>query len=299
MDLPATGHEAVLLTEVLELLAVSEGMTVVDCTLGRGGHSSVIGQKLGKTGTLIGMDADPRNLEYAGKRLESLPCRVRLFHANFAEVDDVLEECQVEKVDAVLADLGLSTNQLMDPQYGMSFTGDAPLDMRIDPRSPLTAAEVVNSWPEEELANALFELANERFSRRIVRKIAFRRAYSPYRTTSELVQSVYEAIGYPSPRDKINPATRTFMALRMVVNSEVENLRHLLEVIPKWLKPNGRFGVISFHSTEDRIVKQAMKLAEQTGTLAAMTKKPVVPGDEEMDRNPRSRSAKLRVARRV
>jgi 16S rRNA (cytosine1402-N4)-methyltransferase len=299
MELPSTGHDPVLLTEVLDLLAVTEGKTVVDCTLGRAGHSSAMAMRLGASGTLISMDADPRNLEFAAKRLEGVPCQLRLFHANFAELEHVLTECQVGQVDAILADLGLSTNQLFDPQYGLSFGEDSPLDMRIDPRTPLTAADVVNRWPEEKLANLLFEMAQERGSRRIARRIVQRRKASPFRTTAELAQVIYEAIGHPNARDKIDPATRTFMALRMAVNSEIENLQRLLEVAPRWLKNDGRLGIISFHSTEDRLVKQAFRAAEQVGHLQAVTKKPVVPTDDEMARNPRSRSAKLRVARRT
>jgi 16S rRNA (cytosine1402-N4)-methyltransferase len=299
METPSSGHEAVLVTEVLELLEVTEGKTVVDCTLGRGGHSSVMAQKLGSAGLLIGMDADPRNLEFAAKRLEGVPCQVRLFHANFAELDSVLAECEVGAVDAILADLGLSTNQLFDPQYGLSFAADAPLDMRIDPRTPVTAADIVNRWPEEKIANLLFEMAQERFSRRIARKIVLRRKASPIRMTSELAQVVYEAIGHPSARDKIDPATRTFMALRMAVNSEMANLQRLLEVAPRHLKVGGRVGIISFHSTEDRLVKQTFRAAEQTGLLQGVTKKPVIPTEDEADRNPRSRSAKLRVALRA
>lgn len=299
MELPPTGHDPVLLTQVLDLLAVTEGMTVVDCTLGRAGHSSAIARKLGTTGTLISMDADPRNLEFASKQLEGAGCRIRLFHANFAELEHVLQECQSPQVDAILADLGLSTNQLFDAQYGLSFADDAPLDMRIDPRTSLTAADVVNRWPEEKLADALFHLADERFSRRIARRVVMRRKASPIRTTRELAQLVYEAIGHPSARDKIDPATRTFMALRMVVNSELENLQRLLEVSIRSLKVGGRVGIISFHSTEDRVVKQALRAAEQVGLVQAVTKKPVVPDEAETARNPRSRSAKLRVAMRV
>jgi 16S rRNA (cytosine1402-N4)-methyltransferase len=290
-----SGHEPVLLGETLELLRVQAGMTVVDCTLGRAGHAGAMGAKLGNEGLLIGMDADPRNLEYAKGRLQGLACRVRLFHANFAELSDVLAECGVEQVDAILADLGLSTNQLFDIQYGLSFAAEAPLDMRIDPRSDLTAAEIVGRWKEEDIANLLFEMADERYSRRIARRIVERRRLSPIRTTTELAEIVYQAIGRPSPKDKIDPATRTFMALRMAVNGEMENLRRLLETAPQSLKVGGRLGIISFHSTEDRLVKQAFRDLQSAGTVSLVTKKPVAPGEEEQERNPRSRSAKLRL----
>ncbi len=288
-----------LLKEVLDLLALTEGKTIVDCTLGRAGHASEIAKTIGRSGFLIGMDADPRNLEFAGKRLEGSPAKVRLFHANFAELDDVLAECGIEKVDGILADLGLSTNQLFDPQYGLSFSSDSPLDMRIDPRTKLTASEIVNRWDEQRLADLLYQMADERGSRRIARNIAARRRASPIRTTSELAEIVYGSIGRPSPRDKIDPATRTFMALRMAVNHEIENLQRLLEMAPDFLSRSGRFAVISFHSTEDRLVKQAFRSAEEAQVLRSVTKKPVVPGEEEMRNNPRSRSSKLRVAERI
>ena len=299
MNAEPSGHDPVLLAEVLELLQVGSGKTFVDCTLGRGGHALAIAGRLGPEGLLIGMDADPRNLEYAGKRLEGCGCRLRLFHANFAELENVLDECGLVAVDGILADLGLSTNQILDPAYGLSFSSEALLDMRIDPRTKVTAADIVNRWQERDIADLLFHLADERGSRRIARRIVERRAASPIRTTVELAQLVYDAIGRPSPRDKINPATRTFMALRMAVNAETENLEHLLVSAPKRLRPGGRLGIISFQSTEDRLVKLAFRTAAAAEAGKAITRKPVVPGEEEMDRNPRSRSAKLRVLERM
>ena len=299
MDLPASGHDPVLLQEVLEALALTDGKTIVDCTLGRAGHSSEIAKRIGPAGLLIGMDADPRNLEFAGKRLEGAPCRTRLFHANFSELDDVLGECGVRQVDGILADLGLSTNQLFDPQYGLSFAADSPLDMRIDPRTKVSAADIVNRWDEERLANLLYEMADERASRRIARYVAARRRVAPIRTTGELAEVIYSAIGRATPKDKIDPATRTFMALRMGVNCEIENLERLLETAPQSLVKGGRLAVISFHSTEDRLVKQAFRAAEEMNVLRSLTKKPIVPSDAEMTMNPRSRSSKLRVAERL
>jgi 16S rRNA (cytosine1402-N4)-methyltransferase len=298
MELPASGHDPVLLTEVLELLEVTEGKTIVDCTLGRGGHAGAIAAKLGPEGLLIGMDADPRNLQYAQTRLANVPYKVRLFHANFAQLQHVLEDAHVELVDGILADLGLSTNQLFDPDYGLSFAADAPLDMRIDPRTEITAAEIVNRWGEQKIADLLFQNADERFSRKIAKKIVERRRLSPIRRTGELAQLIYETIGGPRP-DRIDPATRTFMALRMAVNQETENLQTLLTTAPMHLKPGGRLAIISFHSTEDRFVKQAFRDAQQRNAMAIVTKKPVIPGDMEQERNPRSRSAKLRVAQRT
>ena len=299
MELPSAGHEPVLLDEVLHALRPRPGEVFVDCTLGRGGHSETIAQRLGESGTLIALDADPRNLDYARQRLVGVPCRVRLFHANFAELEDVLAEANTPRVHGILADLGISTNQLFDEAYGLSFAADMPLDMRLDPRSRRNAADIVNSMREDDLADLLFKLAQERYSRRIARKIADARRQAPITSTEQLATIVRQAI--PSRRgapEKIDPATRTFMALRMAVNSELENLHALLRQAPEHLEVGGRFGVISFHSTEDRQVKQAFRALEQTGLFSLVTKKPLSPTDAEISRNPRARSAKLRVIER-
>lgn len=300
MDLPASGHESVLLAEVLGQLNPKPGETIVDCTLGRAGHALAIAQRLGKEGLLIGLDADPRNLEFAQKRLADAPCRVRLFHANFAELGDVLAEAAIDKVDGILADLGISTNQLFEDSYGMSFAKEMPLDMRIDPRVKHTAADLVNRMREEELANLLFELAQERYSRRVAKKIVEARRVSPITTTERLADIVRSAIpkrgGAP---EKIDPATRTFLALRMQVNQELANLEALLENGPRLLKPGGRLAVISFQSMEDRLVKQAFRSAEQANVVKILTPKPLSPTDDEIARNPRSRSAKLRASAKL
>jgi len=341
MELPESGHDPVLMREVLQALALEEGKTVVDCTLGRGGHALEVGKLLGETGRLIGLDVDPRNLEFArerllgkaeggrqkaeekdesqtdknvcpagGKRREEadknvcptveegvLRCEVRLFHANFAELEDVLGEVGVSGVDGVLADLGISTNQLFDPHYGLSFGSEGRLDMRIDPRIRRSAADLINTLPEDELADVLYKLAQERFSRRISRKIGVERRVSPITTTERLAEIVRSAVGHSN--EKIDQATRTFLALRMAVNQELENLEALLQNAPRFLKPGGRLAVISFQSMEDRLVKQAFRQAEQTGMVRVLTKKPVSPTEEEVARNPRSRSAKLRVIEKV
>jgi 16S rRNA (cytosine1402-N4)-methyltransferase len=298
--LPDSGHDPVLLNEVVQLLDPKPGQMFVDCTVGRAGHSSAIAARLGESGMLIGLDVDPRNLEYAKAALKTARCTVRLFHANFAELEDVLAEASTPLVDGFLADLGISTNQLFDSSYGLSFAQDMSLDMRIDPRLTTTAADLVNSMREEDLANVLYELAQERHSRRIARNIARARASQPITTTERLADLVRQAIpprrGAP---EKIDPATRTFMALRMAVNQELENLDALLHQAPHHLKPGGRFGVIAFHSGEDRAVKQAFRSAEQTGQAKSLTKKPVTPTDDELTRNPRARSAKLRVIQKI
>ena len=295
-----TGHEPVLLREVLEYLKPSVGQTVVDCTLGRGGHAMAMGRFLGPAGLLIGLDADPRNLEFAAQQLKPLECRVRLFQANFSRLSSVLAEAGNPSVNAVLADLGVSTNQLFDANYGLSFDRSMSLDMRLDPELPENAADLVNRLPEKTLANVLYELAQERYSRQIARKIVETRRTTPIKDTealAELVRSVIPRRGKDSAR--IDPATRTFLALRMAVNREMENLAELLRQGPAALQTGGRMAVISFQSMEDRSVKQAFRSLEQTGVMKAITKKPLSPTSEEIARNPRSRSAKMRVSEKL
>jgi 16S rRNA (cytosine1402-N4)-methyltransferase len=298
-----SGHDPVLIAEVLEALAPSPGMAIIDCTLGRGGHSRAIGERLGKDGLLVGLDVDPRNLAFARGRLQGIECEVRLFEANFAQIDEVFAKLNRPAIDGILADLGLSTNQLFDEQYGLSFASAMPLDMRIDPTLPQTAADLVNKLPETDLANVLYELAQERHSRRIARKIVEARRVSPIKTTDRLADVVRSAIprdGKRSSREQIDPATRTFLALRMTVNREVENLARLLEQAPRFLRsPGGRLAVISFQSTEDRMVKQAFRSAEQTGQVRILTPRPITPTEAEIAANPRSRSAKMRVVEKI
>lgn len=295
MDLPTTGHDPVMIQEVLAQLSPAQGQTFVDCTVGRAGHALAVCQRLGPHGLLIGMDADPRNLEFAAQRLKDSTCPSRLFHANFSQLQAVLNEVGISTVHGLLADLGISTNQLFDPRYGLSFEKSMPLDMRLDPELPQSAADVVNRWPEEELARAFYELAQERYSRQIARKIGEARRISPITDTATLADLVRSAIprrgGAPT---RIDPATRTFLALRMVVNQEMENLRELLRQGPAALAPRGRMAVISFQSMEDRAVKQAFRSLEQTGVVTILTKRPLSPTPEEIARNPRARSAKLR-----
>lgn len=295
------GHDPVLLAECLNLLLATPGKVIVDCTLGRGGHSLAIAQAIAPNGTLISLDADPRNLAFAEQRIKSAGAssNVRLFHANFAELKDVLSTAGIAKVDGILADLGISTNQLFDESYGLSFGSAMPLDMRIDPRTRPSAADVVNTMREDDLANVLYELADERYSRRIARKIVEARRISPITTTDRLADLVRSAIpkrgGAP---ERIDPATRTFLALRMHVNAELHNLQTLLNDAPNFLNSSGRLAIISFQSTEDRLVKQQFRQAESAGLLSIITKKPITPSDQELAVNPRSRSAKLRVAQK-
>ncbi|MFT3788402.1 MAG: 16S rRNA (cytosine(1402)-N(4))-methyltransferase RsmH [Tepidisphaeraceae bacterium] len=304
------GHDPVLHDQVLNALfpAGASPQTILDCTLGRGGHALAIANRLAEGSVLIALDRDHRNLQFAAKRLAAVSGKVRFFHANFSDFPDVLKEIAVDRVDGILADLGVSTNQLFDPQYGLSFQQDSPLDMRLNADDPFTAADLVNTWPEEQIANTLYELADERYSRRIARKIGEVRAISPIQTTGRLAELVRQVVPRIKPRrhnaprssaESIDPATRTFLALRMAVNREVDNLRQLLDQAPRYLAPGGRLAVISFQSTEDRIVKHALRRLSEEGQLEVLTKKPIEPTEDEIARNPRSRSSKMRVAQRT
>ena len=308
--LPEHGHDPVLPAETLHYLDPKPGATILDCTLGRGGHSSLIASRLGPEGTLIALDADPRNLAYARDRLAGANCRTHLVHANFAELDRVLDDLGLAQVDGILADLGISTNQLFDPQYGLGFDAnhEAALDMRLNPDLPDSAADLLRRWDEKRIADVLYYMAQERYSRRIARKIVEARRLQPISTVGELARLIRSCVPRPKGRGRrgggagIDPATRSFMALRMAVNRELDVLQSLLERAPRRLAEGGRFVVISFHSGEDRLVKQAFRNADQPDVpvrLRPLTKKPVTAGEEELAKNPRSRSAKLRAAERV
>jgi 16S rRNA (cytosine1402-N4)-methyltransferase len=292
------GHTPVLPREVGELLDVRETDTVLDATVGLGGHASLFAEKLGKEATLIGLDVDPANLEVARRRLAGAACRVELVHANFGEAASVLESIGAPRVDVVFADLGVSSTQLDDAGRGFSFQRDGPLDMRMDPRLAVTAAELVNRLKERELSDLLYYNAQETASRRICRRICQVRRDGRITTTGRLAEIVAGALGVDpaSRRAKIHPATRTFLALRMAVNDEIPRLQQLLAAGPDILKPEGRFGVIAFHSVEDKPVKTDFRRRKAEGIYRIVTKKPVVADARERRSNPRSRSAKLRVA---
>lgn len=275
--------------------------TLVDCTLGRGGHARLIADRLSSDDTLICIDRDPRNLEYARTRFAEVKTNVRFFEANFAQLAEVMDAAGLRAVDGMLADLGISTNQLFETRYGLSFQHDGPLDMRLTPDDEFSAYTIINRWDEEDIANTLYELADERFSRRIARKIVEVRQLSPITTSGQLADLVRSCVPRQSrsPTESIDPATRTFLALRMKVNREAENLEALLKQAPTFLAPHGRLVVISFHSTEDRIVKNRFRDLEAMGAMNVLTKKPLVPTEAEIEQNPRSRSSKMRVAERV
>ncbi len=284
-------HVPVMPVETLRLLDPRPGETWVDGTTGGGGHSRLIAEKIGPAGRLIGLDQDRTMLALAAPRLEGLP--VTLIPANFDQLAEVLQNLGIPQVDGVLADLGFSSDQLNDPGRGLSFKNDGPLDMRLDGRTGATAANLVNTLSEAGLADVIFEYGEERLSRRIARRIVERRTAKPFETTAELADAVRSCV----PRSGgIDPATRTFQALRIAVNDELGALDRLLALLPKVVRPGGRVGIISFHSLEDRRVKQAFRGSPHWESL---TKKPVEAGDDEQARNPRARSAKLRVARRT
>jgi 16S rRNA (cytosine1402-N4)-methyltransferase len=289
------GHVPVLLKEAIEFLAVQRGGTYLDATVGLGGHSLEIARRLGAPGHLIGFDKDPQALARSRGQLTAIgddQPEVTLLHASFAEAG---ERIAPGSLDGLLADLGVSSLQLEDPARGFSFQADGPLDMRMNPMSGETAEQVVNRISERELADVIYEFGEERRSRRIARAIVRSR---PIQTTAQLAEVILAA-ARPMKHERIHPATRTFQALRIFVNHELVDLRALLEAAPRTLRPGGRLVVISFHSLEDRIVKDALREGAKQGRYRLLVKKPVTPGEEEIDRNPRSRSAKLRVAERV
>jgi len=293
-------HVPVLLEEAIHFLNVRRGGTYIDATLGLGGHAYELARRLGPQGHLIGFDKDPQALELARKRLDSLAAelgsempQVKLIHASYA---DVGQKVEAGSADGLLADLGISSLQLSDAARGFSFQAEGPLDMRMDPRSERTADQVVNHLDERSLADVIYEFGEERRSRRIARAIVRAR---PIRSTAHLAEVVAAAL--PAMKHmRIHPATTTFQAIRIFVNRELEDLRELLEAAPRVLLPSiGRLVVISFHSLEDRIVKNAMREGAKQGVYRLLTKKPITASDAEVDRNPRARSAKLRAAERV
>jgi 16S rRNA (cytosine1402-N4)-methyltransferase len=287
------GHVPVLLKEAIDFLAVRRGGTYIDATVGLGGHSLEIAKRLGAPGHLIGFDKDPKALEIARERLshEDWP-RLELLHGSFAEL---VKNQEPRATNGILADLGVSSLQISDAARGFSFQADGPLDMRMNPLSEPTAEQVVNQIDERELADLIYEFGEERRSRRIARAIVRSR---PILTTAQLA-AVISTAARSMKHERIHPATRTFQALRIFVNRELDDLRKLMETAPQLLKPGGRLVVISFHSLEDRIVKDAMREGAKLGQYRLLTKKPVTAREEEIDRNPRARSAKLRAAERV
>jgi 16S rRNA (cytosine1402-N4)-methyltransferase len=295
-------HVPVLLPQVLQALDPRPGEAIVDCTTGLGGHSAEILRRIGPAGRLICIDFDPANLERARAVLEPIGGNFTLVHNNFAALPTVLTEAGIERVDGVLADLGVASPQIDDPVRGFSYRQPGPLDMRMDPTRGQPASALVNRLSERELAAALLELGDETDAPQIAKLIVHRRAHQPIETTQDLMAIVCEARDFTLDRAagaKLHPAARTFQALRILVNRELANLDRLLSVLPHHLAAGGRAAVISFHSGEDRRVKEAFKEGLRSEVYVEVSRDPLVAHEEEIRRNGRSRSAKLRWAKRA
>jgi 16S rRNA (cytosine1402-N4)-methyltransferase len=306
-------HRPVLLEETMKFLAPERGGLFVDCTVGLGGHSEVILKSSPDT-RVIGMDLDPAALAYSRQRLAPFGDRFRAFQANFRAISSILQQANERDPNGVLADLGVSSVQFDSPERGFSFRFDAPLDMRMNPTSGATAADLLQQLPESEIARIIFEYGEERHSRRIARRIVERREQGkPITTTTELADLVRHAAG-GHKRQQIHPATRTFQALRIAVNQELEGLGEFVESAVDLLIPDGRFAGISFHSLEDRILKRELRKLSghcecpprmpvcscgARKVVEVLTRRPVTPGDLEINENPRARSAKLRACRKL
>jgi 16S rRNA (cytosine1402-N4)-methyltransferase len=288
--LSASAHRPVMVREVMEFLNVRPEGIYVDATIGAGGHSAEIARRLG-SGRLLGIDRDPQALQVAGEHLAPFREKLILMRGNFAEIDALHAASGLPPADGVLADLGMSSLQLGDRERGFSFSASGPLDMRMDPAGPVTAEEIVNRSRESELADLIQRWGQERHSRRIARAIVKAR---PIRTTTELVQVVMRAIPSRTGLHQIHPATRTFMALRIAVNRELENLEMFLSRVLGVLAPTGRLVIVSFHSLEDRLVKRTFRAWEREGRAILLRRKAVRPSEDEIRQNPRARSARLR-----
>jgi len=289
----ASVHQPVLPDEILKWLAPRPGGTLVDGTLGGGGHTRLLAAQVGKDGLVIGLDRDPAVVVRAETQLRGLP--VAVAHANYADLPEVLAELKLEHVDGILLDLGLSSDQLLDANRGFSFSADGPLDLRFDPSSGQGASQLIARLGERQLADMIYRYGEERHSRRIARRIVKEREKQPIRTADQLARIVRASLPRFKTRPRIDPATRTFQALRIAVNEELKWLEVALERLPGCLSPGGRMAVISFHSLEDRLVKNAFR---DDARLEGVTSKPLVASEREVAENPRARSAKLRVAER-
>lgn len=307
-------HRPVLLEETLKYLVPERGGLFVDCTVGLGGHSEAILNSSPDT-RILGLDLDPAALAYSRQRLAPFGTRFCAVQANFRQIENVLREAGESDPSGILVDLGVSSLQFDSPERGFSFRFDAPLDMRMNPDAGITAAELLQQLPEAEIARIIFEFGEERHSRRIARRIVERREQGqPVTTSAELAELVRHAVGGGRKRQQIHPATRTFQALRIAVNSELEGLGEFVETAVDLLAPEGRFVAISFHSLEDRIVKRELRLLSghcecpprlpvcscgARKVVEILTRRPVVAGEREVDENPRARSAKLRACRKL
>jgi 16S rRNA (cytosine1402-N4)-methyltransferase len=306
-------HISVLLNEVLEGLNIKEDGIYVDGTLGGAGHSSYIVKKL-TTGKLIGIDQDQNALNKATEVLEDYSDRVILVHNNYVNIDKVLESLKIEKVDGILLDLGVSSHQLDEEARGFSYNKDAPLDMRMDETNPFTAWDVVNKYSEGEIEKIIWDYGEDRWARRIAKFIVEERKEKPIDTTLQLVTAIKKAIPKEVRKDGHHPAKKTFQAIRIEVNRELDVLTKSIPNMVNFLNPGGRIAIITFHSLEDRIVKEAYKelykdcicppdlpqcMCDKTREIEIVTRKPILPSNIEIESNPRSRSAKLRIAEKL
>jgi 16S rRNA (cytosine1402-N4)-methyltransferase len=288
-----------MLDEVLDGLAIKRSGIYVDGTLGLGGHSKKILEAIATDGRLIGIDCDENALNIARENLRSFSSQCELINENYRNIDSVLDALKIDLVDGILLDLGVSSLQLDDAKRGFSIQSDGPLDMRMDKRSGVSAFDIVNSYSEQELSSIINDYGQERWHKRIARSIVYHREKSPINTTNELSLAVMKALPHGRKRQKIHPATRTFQAIRIVVNRELESLDVILDKYITRLKPSGRICIISFHSLEDRAVKVKFRDAGKMGEINIITKKPLQPTEQEFLNNPRSRSARLRIAERI
>ncbi len=292
-------HTSVLSAEALRYLAPAPGETAVDGTLGLGGHAALILERLGPSGRLIGFDKDPHALVEAAHFLARYGDKVMTLHDDFRNIAGRLRELGIQSADAVLLDLGVSSPQIDRPERGFSFSQEGPLDMRMDPGAGLSAREIVNRWPAQEITRILFEYGQERYARRIAERIVRERSVRPIERTTDLAAVVSAAVPAAYRHGRIHPATRAFQAFRIATNDELGSLEAFLAAAPGLLAPGARLAVISFHSLEDRLVKHAFRDWAKRGLGEVLTKKPVEASAEETAANPRSRSAKLRAFRRA
>jgi len=297
----AIEHIPVLAETLAEQINLPRDGVMVDATVGHGGHSYLFGKNLGPEGVIFGLDVDKESIQRAQFNLKDLTCKVILIHANFSEITEQVHSQGIEKVDFILADLGLCSAQLADVNMGLSFQTDSPLDMRFDKRLKTTAADIINNTEENALADLIYEFGEDRASRRIARFIVQHRKDEPITTTGKLAEIICKALRRSGKKKwtRIHPATRTFQALRIAVNKELENLEKLLSSAPQLLKKKGKIAVISFHSLEDRLVKNSFKKNKKDNIYSDITKKPIVPSEQEIAKNPRARSAKLRIAQKA
>jgi len=290
-----TIHMPVMLNEVVEHLNLHDNACIVDCTLGLGGHSQAIAKKI-SSGRIIGIDRDMKSIEIARTVLDKEKIKYDTVHDDYRNIDEILEKLGVDKVDGILLDLGISSYQLNDPERGFSFSADGPLDMRMDQESYISAFDLVNSLSEQEISTILQNFGQERWHNRIAHHLVQERAREPISSTKVLKETVVRAIPARFRRQRIHPATRTFQAIRIAVNRELEGLEIAIDKCLGSLKVNGRICVIAFHSLEDKIVKEKFRSFAKEGFLSLITKKPLRPSEEEVEKNPRARSARLRVA---